>query len=366
MRKKLLCFLLCVVLVIGLTACGNKNSQTKDGSNTSSSSSGSNKEATSEITVTNLYASSSNYAVVKGEDNNKYIIDKEGKMQGKITIDIVKSEKKDNITISNNNDKVKINKNGYIYYSNYGHDKSMIIDKNGKTIYEGTSTISYTGITDDNYTLRRSETSDYEKGTSIKYELIDMEGNVIKEVDSSSYLDEEESDCITVNEDYCFNSDDSSFYDNNGTKVKEITSGNGLSSVYYEDDKYYACSNTKYCYVMNTSFETIVEPFQTEISNIGTVGKDCVITYESESFNDGTYSGSLKHFYLYNFDGKLVEDLGKDWGKVSASGFVATIERQYSIEYNERTGANDTIYMGSQISDSYVNLHLGEVLKIYQ
>ncbi len=169
-----------------------------------------------------------------------------------------------------------------------------------------------------------------------------------------------------VNDNYYYNYDDNIFYKSDDTKEKEITSGDGLKKIYYADNTYYVLSGTGYFYAMNENFETIIEPFKSEINGTSVLGNNCFIKSKSESFNDGEYSGQASHFYLYNYNNELIEDLGADWGKIETDNFIATLVRMSTVEYNERTGNRDTHYLGSQTRDVYVNLNTGETLKIYK
>ena len=159
MKKIFLC-LLCGVLLFGITGCGNEK-ENKEVNNTQ-------KENTEGIAVTDVYATSNNYLVVKA-DGKVYIIDNEGKKQG--TLDITVDDK----TI------ITINDDGYVYYgvSNGEHN---IYDKTGKTVLESNDDETYQYISAEHYTIKNSKVSDFENGTSSKREIVDFDGNVIKEL----------------------------------------------------------------------------------------------------------------------------------------------------------------------------------------
>ena len=149
MKKKILLCLICGVLLLGVTGCGNESENKNSDS--------SQKENTEGIAVTDVYATSNNYLVVKA-DGKVYIIDNEGKKQGTLDISI---DEENTITI---------NDNGYVYYG-VSNGERNIYDKTGKTVLESNDDESYLYISENNYTLKRSSVSDFESGSSTKLEM---------------------------------------------------------------------------------------------------------------------------------------------------------------------------------------------------
>ncbi len=180
MKKKILILGIIAILIAMLcflTGCGNNNTINNVNSNDDSGKSVENFDKVTTV-ATKVYAVSCEYAVVEGKDNNVYVIDKKGNYQGTL-----------NISINEDKDTIEINNDGYIYYRRAEDSSSKILDKTGNGIYESTSNVSYYNITDYNYTLRKSEISDFENGSSTKYEVIDLSGNIIIELESNeTYL----------------------------------------------------------------------------------------------------------------------------------------------------------------------------------
>ena len=235
--KKIFLCLLCGVLLLGVTGCGNEK-ESKKNDNTP-------KENTEGIAVTDVYATSNNYLVVKA-DGKVYIIDNEGKKQGTLDISI---DEKNTITI---------NDDGYVYYGNYGNNN--IYDKTGKIVLESTDDITYQYISANNNTIRRSKDSDFETGTTTVKEIVDMEGEAIKKLDAEvdqyyvggniwqiydeegEFLYNEETNEKLENEDYF---DDYSYYYGGPDSATAITIANG--GVFF-DEHHFVTSDLKYTY----------------------------------------------------------------------------------------------------------------------
>ena len=162
MKKKLLSFLFIGVLILGLTGCGgnnNKNigkSDNKKGQNAQ-------KE---KIEVNSVLATSENYAVVIAKDGTTYVIDKDGNVQGNIP----------NIA----SQAYQINDNGYVFQ--IGESYKKVYDKTGKEIISSKPSESYYyGISPDNYLIRSIKQDDFENGSSYVFQVVDVNGKVIRE-----------------------------------------------------------------------------------------------------------------------------------------------------------------------------------------
>ena len=173
MKKKILGFGVIAVLIVmlfALTGCGNNDSDTNTNKqdNVVTDEKEISKEERERIEVKKVYATSENYAVVAGEDLKIYIIDKEGIAQGTV----------ENALSTNH---FMINKDGYI--SQVTNNDSKILDKSGKVLFESSGTEFYKyGITPDGYLLKRITESSFESGSSQKWLVIDVNGNIIHEL----------------------------------------------------------------------------------------------------------------------------------------------------------------------------------------
>ena len=415
MKKKILLCLICGVLLLGVTGCGNESENKNSDS--------SQKENTEGIAVTDVYATSNNYLVVKA-DSEVYIINNEGKKQG--TLDITVDDK---TTIT-------INDDGYVYYGVSNGDRN-IYDKTGKTVLKSNDDESYLYISENNYTLKRSSVSDFESGSSTKLEMVDFDNNVIKEFDSDNtpyyiggniwqgldsngtflyndetntqinseeyannydmYIDPNNSTAITisnggvffdehhfitsdlkytydeniiyVSSDYYYNNEDYSIYNYDGTKVKEFTSGDGFSHIFSIDNTYYVESGTGYFYTLDKDLNQNEEPYQLEDSITGrtvAVGNNCILSDDKVNFNEDGYEGTWDHFYLYDYKGKLLEDIGEGFDSYSeVNNYIIRLNSMGHTEYSETSGNRETTDIGPQESDKFVNLLTGEILKVY-
>ena len=316
MKKKILNLAIVVILasmLVLLTGCGTNNTQEKENSNQNeqiSENGADERKEDSGIEVSEVYATSEKYAVVSGTDNNYYIIDNTGKMQGQLNVGTLSS--------SNGNYAVKVTNEGNVIINSSGETNgSKIYDKTGKVIFEKTAGEYYNELTDYNYTLRTTKTSDFESGNKLTTEIVDLTGKVIKSISEKAkyyYLgghiwlisedgyklyndstdktveysngsdiafnrnymntnkSEEKSYCLSdggvyynksiivlgdlkiidkesenvnfsdiqvIDNKYYYNKEDKSIYKWDGTKVKEITSGNGLNNIENINGKYY-------------------------------------------------------------------------------------------------------------------------------
>ena len=193
MKKKFVVgiIVILVLTLVTLTGCGNKEDNIEKTGNSGTVQNNDNQQMDNKegIIVTNVYATSDNYAVVVA-DKKTYIIDNNGKQQGTIDFEISEGAN------------IKINNNGYIYYE-ASYENNKILDKTGKVILENNNDETYNYITENNYTLRTSKESSFENGESTKKEIIDLSGNVIKTI-------EEEKSYYYIGGDiwYCYGADE--------------------------------------------------------------------------------------------------------------------------------------------------------------
>ena len=413
MKKIFLC-LLCGVLLFGITGCGNEK-ENKEVNNTQ-------KENTEGIAVTDVYATSNNYLVVKADDK-VYIIDNEGKKQGTLDISI------------DDENTITINDDGYVYYG-ISNGERNIYDKTGKTVLESNDDETYQYVSAEHYTIKNSKVSDFENGTSSKREIVDFDGNVIKELNpefSQYYIggniwhiyDEEDhwlynevtkeqnndedyfssyyisgpdgsmaipitdggvffnehsfitsdlkyvsdNNIMYASSDYYYNKEDYSIYSYDGTKVKEFTSGDGFSHIFSVDNTYYVESGTGYFYTLDKDLNQNEEPYQLEDSITGrtvAVGNNCILSDDKVNFAEDGYEGTWDHFYLYNFKGELLEDIGEGFDSYSeVNNYIIRLNSMGHTEYSETSGNRETTDIGPQESDKFVNLLTGEILKVY-
>ena len=442
MRRKILILSIVAILIamlVILTGCGNETKQLN-----------SSQEATGDVTTENnsenknngidvleMYATSSQYAVVLGNDTNYYIINKNGKIEGQL-----------NVSSLSDSSGVKITNEGNVLI-NIENEGTKIYDKNGNVIFEKTSNETYSTLTDYNYTIKKSKTSDFESGSTWTSEIVDLKGQTIKKLnngDSYTYLgghiwvvsdnegyklyndktdksvnyanaynlsnetsynvnkSDDKSYClsgggvyykksaiiledltvidresnsmdfsnvIVVDENYYYNKEDKTIYKWDGTKVKEVSSGDGLLNIEYIDGKYFVRSGTGYYYTMDDNFESTSEPFKIESEkNLRALAmaKNSIIVEEQVSMNQGGYSGTWDHVYVYDYSGNLKEDLGEGWDATSdgSSDFIYRVKTMTSRELNERSNTYSTKNVGNQTGDKFINKTTGEILKIYK
>ena len=448
MKKKILNLAIVVILasmLILLTGCGTTNTpeNKNNNQNEQTSENGENeRNENSAIEVSEVYATSEKYAVVLGTDSNYYIIDNTGKMQGQLNVGTLSS--------SNGNYKVKITNEGNVLINSSGETNgSKIYDKTGKVIFEKTASEYYNELTDYNYTLKTTKTSDFETGNKLTTELVDLTGKVIKSVsekakyyylgghiwlisedgyklyndstdktveysngsdiafnrnsmnlnksEEKSYklsdggvyynksiivlgdlkiIDKESenvnfSDIQVIDNKYYYNKEDKSIYKWDGTKVKEITSGNGLNNIENINGKYYVKSGTGYYYTMDENFEQTSEPFKIESEKslrTLSMAKDSIIVENNVSFSKGQYSGTWDHVYVYDYNGNMKQDLGEGWDATTdaSSDFIYRVKRMKDKSLSERTGTVSTTNVGGQLHDEFINKNTGESLKIYK
>ena len=430
--KKIFLSILTIILLsamlVLLTGCGASKVDVEQPTNNE------NKTASvEEIDVIEVYATSDNYAIVRGNDSNIYIIDNTGKVQGQL--------ESEPFNASTDSLKTKItNEGNALVLSSVGSNGTKIYDKSGNLIFEKTSSESYDELSDNNYTIKSTKTSDFESGSTTTREIVDLQGNVKKKIEGtdsytyvgghiwsisnghSFYNDDTDksfnndtdlsynfrngdekiyslsdggvyikntaiilgsgkittnnenfklSDIIAIDEDYYYNKEDKTVYKWDGTKVKELSSGDGATVIEKIDDKYYVKSGTGYYYTLDEKFESQSEPFKIESEkNLRTLtfGKDTIIVEQNVSFEKGGYSGTWDHVYIYDFEGNLKQDLDEGWDAQtdSTSNFIYRIKRLKDREYNERTGSVQTTTVGDQSHDGFINRTTGELLKIYK
>ena len=450
MKKKILSLGIVAILVVMLfvlTGCGTDNKKENEDVNKTENEQ-TNEEVTnskneeSGIEVSEVYATSDKYAVVSGTDNKYYIIDNTGKMQGQLNVDTLSS--------GNTNYTVKVTNEGNVLINSSSESNgTKIYDKTGKVIFEKTANEYYSELTDYNYTLKTTKTSDFETGNKLTTEIVDLTGKTIKTVNEEAkyyyigghiwlisedgyklYNDETDktveysngsdiafnrnsislnkseetsyalsdggvyynksiiilgnlkiidkesedvnfSDIQVIDKNYYYNKNDKTIYKWDGTKVKEITSGNGLNNIENIDGKYYVKSGTGYYYTMDNNFEQTSEPFKIESEKTLrtlSMAKDSIIVENQVSFEKGQYTGTWDHVYVYDYNGNMKQDLGEGWDATTdgASNFIYRVKRMKDTSLSERTGTVSTTNVGGQAHDEFINKNTGESLKIYK
>ena len=444
MKKKILAISIVAMLItmlFVLTGCGNKENQ-QEGTDqiTEQETTENSKENKNDgMDVLEVYATSSKYAVVLGNDSNYYIINNNGKIQGQLNVSSLSSD-----------NGVKITDEGNVLI-NISNEGTKIFDKNGKVIFEKTSSETYSTLTDYNYTIKTSKTSDFESGNKSTQEIVDLKGKTIKKIDDGDkytylgghvwvvsdndgyklYNDETDktadyenayrlsssgsslnvnssddksyclsdggvyykksaiilgdlkvidkdsddsidfSEVVVIDSKYYYNKEDKTVYKWDGTKVKEISSGDGLNNIENIDGKYYVKSGTGYYYTMDDKFESTSEPFKIESEkSLRTLAmaKDSIIVENNVSFNQGGYSGTWDHVYIYDYDGNMKEDLGEGWDATTdgSSDFIYRVKTMKTRDLNERSNTYSTKTVGDQTGDKFINKTTGEILKIYK
>jgi len=403
MNKKILLILLIVFCTLTITGCGNTNSN-----NDLDNEKGENKENKTKqmekVEVNSILATSENYAVVLGKDGITYVINDNGIVEGNIPSTAALA--------------YQINDNGYVFQ--IGESYKKIYDKSGKELIVSKSSESYYyGISPDNYLIRSVKQDDFENGTSYIYQVVDIDGKVIKdnirkdlESDANGsfsvtylgeniyfikdkdtpylyniktgkynkieYGDVEYSSCtpknsnnnwikcyskinqdsirinnaiikedlnvlkvdtydIAIDNNYYYKDKDKSIYSYNGEKIKELTSGDGLKSVLFKDNKYYVSSGTYYYYVMNKSFEQEKEPIKLGKSVKAVTKYGIIVNKDS----------STRQSALYDFDGKLIKDFN-DLYLYDPQDFIAKTfidgKDNNTLPVNLKTAETITIY----------------------
>ena len=430
MKKRILkigIMLILMTMLFVLAGCGNEE-KTESSAGTETNSNNTVQEVNEEgEDVTNVFATSDNYAVVEANDK-AYIINNNGEKQGTIDFEI------------NDDAIVVVNNDGYVYYE-VSNENNKILDKTGKVILENNNNETYNYITENNYTLKTSKVYGFEIGESKKKEIGDLSGKVIKTIeeetsyyylggdiwycygddeflfnentettvafestprislyskvrgngtknprrveyksleDGGTFLDTiyitpdlkvlEATNVKYVTSEYYYNTKDYAIYKYDGTKIKEFTSGNGFEYIYGNGENYYVQSGTGYFYVLDKDFNQLEEPYQLDnlTGSTKVVGNNCILNSHNVEFTDKGYEGTWDHFYLYDYKGNLTEDLGEGWNGVEEVGMnIVKLDRMQSTpQYNERTGTRDTTYLGPQSTDKYINLSTGSVLKV--
>ena len=143
---------------------------------------------------------------------------------------------------------------------------------------------------------------------------------------------------IAINEKYYYDEDAKTICNYDGTVAKEITEGDGITNIYYADDKYYVSSGTKYYYVMDNNFEQIKEPIKLGKS-VNAINKYGVIVNKDVTTRQSA---------LYDFEGNLLYDF---------NNYYAYDPQDFVARTFIDSVSNDTMP---------VNLNTGEVLTIYK
>ncbi len=308
--KKILSILFIGILVVSLTGCGKaiKNSNTMDTNKDQ-------QESKESVEITDVKAVSENYAVVVGDDNSTYIIDKEGNALGTITL---------------TNDNVLINKDGYIAVKpEVG--KVNIYDKTGKELYKTDDKTKFSFfVTESNLLLRRTIESSFSGNTS-KTEIIDIDGNVKFETDIDAKLEYIGNDLVaditgngvkvTINKVYDLKTnsevDVSQYYSLKENNVHESWFLDlGVKDSNYTDWKY---TNLK----------------QNDILMING-GKSSGINNKNEYVVGDSYDVLLSNEYYYSgdkhsickYDGTIVKDLSEGNG----ASIIGYYDNKYYIE----------------------------------
>ncbi len=402
MKRKVLSIILIGLIIIGLTGCGEKNNMS--GIDNNHNKQEEKNEQKEKIEVNSVLATSENYAVVTGKDGITYVIDKNGIAQGNIANTAAQA--------------YQINDQGYVFQ--IGDSYKKIYNKTGKELINSKSSESYYyGISPDNYLIRSIKQDDFENGSSYVFQVVDVNGKVIREnikkdlgTDANSsfsvtylgeniyfikdkdipylyniksgkfnkieYGDIEYSSCIpkktdknwikcyskitsnsiridnaiikedlsvlkvdtydiAIDNNYYYKDEDKSVYSYNGDKVKELTSGDGLKSSIFKDNKYYVSSGTYYYYVMNKSFEQEKEPIKLGKS-VKEVTKYGIIVNKDSSTRQSA---------LYDFDGKIIKDFNNlyvyDSQDFIANTFIDGKDND-TLPVNLKTAETITIY----------------------
>ena len=146
MKKRILkigIMLILMTMLFVLAGCGNEE-KTESSAGTETNSNNTVQEVNEEgEDVTNVFATSDNYAVVEANDK-AYIINNNGEKQGTIDFEI------------NDDAIVVVNNDGYVYYE-VSNENNKILDKTGKVILENNNNETYNYITENNYTLKTSK-----------------------------------------------------------------------------------------------------------------------------------------------------------------------------------------------------------------
>ena len=398
MKKKILSLGVVAILIamlVLLTGCGNEttNINTNTDTNDSSTINTEQKEGISISEVVEPFANG--YAIVKGTDGNKYVIDENG-----------------NVTYTINFDKYTFS-NGYIIV-----DYDYIIDATGKKILEEDDTKSYLAISKSGYVVVETVSSNL-SGTSYKVGIEDLNGNSVYSYDGALELDrckyitgdifqiggtfinaktgktfkdedgdipeikgkamdgkiyartldnqyiisEDLEDVFTykddawstfdilgiINDKYFYaKTDDNNYgiYDMKKNLVKDLTEG-GISYIFENDDVYYVKSNTGYIYTLDSNFEYITEPikntatlFPTEIGIIGFIDSKVYLLDKTLEFNK-------ELSYISNTEGKHINN---DIMKSTMNSFTYYLKDKFLY------GGNNMIY----------NLETEKAVEIYK
>ena len=347
--KKSLKFIFLFIFVVTLSACLNL-------SESDSNNNGNNAKNT--IPIENIFSTSSNYAIVKGNNNKIYVIDKDNHTSG---------------IIENSNYLIfQVNDNGYVYA--FSNGISEIFDKEGISLYKSNDDVKYIyGISSDNYIIRKNKD---------KYEVINMNGNIVysnlpfetdpvyvggnyfitnnilfniksgksKEfnlnIDVEKYVVNEHSDyikkykeidddivvldnkylimknlsirlfdfnkCIPINELCYLNIDDNKIYTYDNYPLRKIEINKQIKAFYSNNDRYYVGTEDGYYYVFDKSFNEVITPIK--------LGSKIRVINEYGIFaNKDTASRKTS---LYDFQGELKKDFN-DYYLYDVQDFLA-------------------------------------------
>lgn len=302
MKRKILMFLICGGLVLGLaTGCGSNKEEKQLNDNNSNNE----QKQQESITVKEVKAVSENYAVVVGNDNLTYIIDKDGKNQGNIE--------------SSSSDKILINNEGYITLRTSGKEQT-IFDKTGKVIYEKETGLNYSfGVAENGYLSRTTS-----KNGNIKSELIDIKGNSIKE------LTEYSSDNYTYE-----------YYGNNifGLCKPNVGSTNKESNTEYlynvktgnikKIEKVNVNINDA---VYHNEWKNIVKNVNDNVLKVNNyyINEDLIITNRDQILLNNKYYYDSEKKAICDIEGNSIKDLS-EYGSISYIGYYNNV---YSIYGN--------------------------------
>ncbi len=397
MKKKILglgVVLILIGMLVLLTGCGDKTTNTNDSStiNTEQNNSNEQKEGISISEVVEPFANG--YAIVKGTDGNKYVIDENG-----------------NVTYTINFDKYTFS-NGYIIV-----DNDYIIDATGKKILEEDDTKSYLAISKSGYVVVMTQSSSL-SGVSNKVDIEDLNGNSVysydkelsledckyitgdlfrlnstfinartgktfkddngdipeikgnavdgkiyaKSVNHQYIISEDLEEVFTdqqdmwskfdilgiINDKYFYaKTDDNNYgiYDMKGKLVKDLTDG-GISYIFENDDVYYVKSNTGYIYTLDSNFEYITEPIK-NTSTLLPTEKGIIGFIDSKVYLlDKTLEFNKELSYISDFSAR---DINNDIMKSTMNGFTYYLKDKFlysdnNIIYNLETEKAVEIY----------------------
>ena len=323
MKKKILILgiiLTLIIMLVGLTGCGEQKQQQEENKNQNSSESS--KEPTEQIGVKEVKATSKNYAVVKGNDNSQYIVDKQGNVQGTI----------DNITDLD----VIINDNGYVTV--YDSSRKTVYDKTGNEIVSGNFPAE---VTNDGWILKSNRESNFSSGDSIKYVAVNVDGTEKEtSIDSSkyrgwSYLGNDIYSCddtaAAYGQRYI-----KALYNIKTDKFKEVE-----KSVYYTQDSLKVLNDNINNIITGLTVWDFTEDHNTGKKYTVAINNELELIENGKKYlnADGNYYGNNA---IYNKDGEKIKDLTDGQGVesiifkndkyciVSGTGFYYALDKNFN------------------------------------